>query len=172
MEKKTANKNKIFAAVGIIALLLACIVCVYTILNNKDKDTPINNSGIQVSGEAIVVKDDNRNYLAEINDKVKKGMIQVRMTQNWVFKDGGKTSNAYLANSTRNTTDLRFQITLADTGEVIMTSPDVPVGSCIEDFPLSVELEPGIYNIVVAHQQVENGQVINEVRTSGVITVR
>ena len=93
------------------------------------------------------------------------------MIQNWLFKDGGKTSNAFLANSERNENDMRFEITLADTGEVIMLSPDVPPGSCIEDFPLAVELDSGVYNIVIAHQQVENGEVINTVRTSGVITV-
>ena len=167
---KSGTKSKIFAAVGIIALLLSCAVCVYTIFNNKEV---VDDSGDDfVSGEGIVVKDDNRNYAAEIKDKVEKGMIMVRMTQNWVFKDGCKTSNAYLANATGNRTDLRFQITLAETGEVIMTSPDVPVGSCIENFPLSVELDPGTYAIIIAHQQVEDGKVTNEVRTSGKITVK
>ena len=52
-----------------------------------------------------------------------------------------------------------------------MQSPDVPVGSCIENFPLSVKLKPGKYNVVVAHQQVEDGEVFNTVRTSAVITV-
>ena len=52
-----------------------------------------------------------------------------------------------------------------------MESPDVPIGSCIENFPLSVTLDPGEYNVVIAHQQVEDGDVINTVRTSGTITV-
>lgn len=175
-ENNKNNKNKIFALVGIVSLVLVAALSIYTIYyinNSRQEEDGIEVSGdIEPSGSSIVVKEDNRDYLSEINDKVERGMIQVRMTQNWVFQDGCKTSNAYLANSVRNTTDMRFVITLADTGEVIMTSPDVPVGSCIEDFPLSVELEPGVYDAVIAHQQVENGEVINTVRTSIRITVK
>lgn len=124
------------------------------------------------SGASIEIKDDNRNYAAEIQDKVQRGRILVKMTSNWVFEDGGAKSNAYLANSERNSYPLRFEITLADTGEVIMTSPDVPIGSCIENFPLSVTLEPGEYEVVIAHQQVENGEIFNAVRTAGTIIVK
>lgn len=154
----------------LIIILLLCIMVIlaaagyFLYINRQPEEDNIGSS-------AIIVTEDTRDAQGDINDKVAKGMIDVKMTRNWVFEDGGKTSNAYLANSERNSYDLRFEITLEDTGEVIMESPDVPIGSCVENFPLSVTLDPGEYNVIIAHQQVEDGEVINTVRTSGTITV-
>jgi hypothetical protein len=161
---KKGNKPVIILLGAVIIILAA--VC-YILLN---KEEPAEEE--DASGTAMIITEDTRDALSDINDKVAKGMIDVKMTRNWVFEDGGKKSNAYLANSERNSYELRFKITLEDTGETIMESPDVPLGSCIENFPLSVTLDPGEYNVVIAHQQVEDGEVINTVRTSDVITVK
>lgn len=165
MDRKEKNTKK-----PIIIILLICMivllagVCYFLFISKQPE-----NDGI--GSNAMIVTEDTRDALGDINDKVAKGMIDIKMTNNWIFEDGGKTSNAYLANSERNSYDLRFKITLEDTEEVIMESPDVPIGSCIENFPLSTTLDPGEYNVVIAHQQIENGEVINTVRTSGTITV-
>ncbi len=161
-----ANKKKPIIIVGLVVVVILIAVACYLFLNKEPEEA--DNDG----GNAMIITEDTKNAAADINDKVKKGMIDVKMTQNWVFEDGGKSSNAYLANSERNSYDLRFEITLDDTGEVIMESPDVPIGSCIENFPLSVTLDPGEYNVVIAHQQVENDEIINTVRTTAVITVQ
>lgn len=166
-----AGKTSTIVSVASVCCAAAVTVAAISYVNNNTRTAEVAVTE-QVGTSGIVIKDDGRNYQGEINDKVKKGNISVKMTANWVFENGGKSSNAYLANSERNEYDLRFEITLADTGEVIMVSPDVPVGSCIENFPLSVTLDKGIYDIIVAHQQVENGEVINTVRTTGVITVK
>ncbi len=155
----------------LIIILLLCIIVLLAVVCYKlwDKEPEDERD---VSGSAMIITEDTRDALSDIKDKVAKGMIDIKMTRNWIFEEGGKSSNAYLANSERNSYDLRFQITLDDTGEVIMESPDVPIGSCIENFSLSETLEPGEYNVTIAHQQVEDGEVINTVRTSDVITVR
>lgn len=171
---KSGKKNVI------IICLVAVMICVivglaalcYNLYQNSQNTPAQQTSIIPPSGDGIVITEDNKNALSDIKEKVKKGMIEVKMTSNWVFEDGGKSSNAYLANSERNSYDLRFEISIADTGEVIMTSPDVPVGSCIENFPLSVTLESGDYNVVIAHQQIEDGEVMNTVRTAATITVK
>lgn len=164
------RENQIKSKKPLIIIILLCITIIlaaigYFLYINRQPEK--DNTG----SNAIIVTEDTRDAQGDINAKVAKGMIDVKMTRNWVFEDGGKTSNAYLANSERNSYDLRFEITLEDTGEVIMESPDVPIGSCVENFPLSVTLDPGEYNVVIAHQQVENGEVINTVRTTGTITV-
>ena len=53
-----------------------------------------------------------------------------------------------------------------------MTSPDVPVGSCIENFGLNKALAAGEYDVVVAQQQIKDGQIYATVRTSAKITVK
>lgn len=170
--KKTTRKQiersrkKTFIIVLLLLCLIALLIVCFLLYKNRQQpemDTP--------GSDAIIVTEDTRNIQKDINEKVAKGMIDVKMTRNWVFEDGGKTSNAYLANSERNSYPLRFEITLEDTGEVIMESPDVPIGSCIENFPLSVTLDSGEYNVVIAHQQIEDGEVINTVRTAIPITV-
>ncbi len=167
--EKEGKRNKlqivVIIALVCIAIILG-IVCywLYVNMNQPEEEAP--------SGSSIVVNEDTRDPLTNIQDKVEKGMILVKMTQDWVFTDGGAVSNAYLANSERNSYPLRFKITLEDTGEVIMESPDVPVGSCIENFPLSVTLEPGEYRVMIDHQQIEDGEVINTVSTAGTITVQ
>lgn len=165
-EKNTNISQKIIIALlaGIVVIL--GIVCYWLYINKEQ-----NLEDTSPSGSSIVVGEDTRDPVSDIRDKVEKGKISVKMTQDWVFEDGGAASNAYLGNSERNSYPLRFKITLEDTGEVLMESPDVPVGSCIENFPLSAALEPGEYRVVIDHQQVENGEVINTVSTAGVITV-
>lgn len=165
-KKGQGIKKKRIVIVSLVLCIIAllAVVCYLIYNNNQPEDDGMGSN-------AMIVTEDTRDALGDINDKVAKGMIDIKMTRNWVFEDGGRSSNAYLANSERNSYDLRFEITLEDTGEVIMESPDVPIGSCIENFPLSVTLEPGEYNIVIAHQQIENDEVINTVRTTGTITV-
>lgn len=162
--KSPKSKKPIIITVLLCIIIILVVIGYFLYINHRPK---LDDAG----SSAIIVTEDTRNALGDINDKVAKGMIDVKMTRNWVFEDGGKSSNAYLANSERNSYILRFEISLEDTGEVIMESPDVPIGSCIENFPLSVTLDPGEYNVVIAHQQVEDGEVINTVRTSGTITV-
>ena len=162
-------------AVGSVIIVLVGVIAImgYKLMNVPENAAPVVQSDQSEpnSGSAIVVTDDTKDTLAEIKEKVAKGSIAVKMTQGWVFSDGGKSGNGYLANSERNSYDMRFQITLAETGEVIMTSPDVPVGSCIENFPLSVTLEAGTYNVVIDHQLVEDGEVFATVKTAAEIVV-
>lgn len=167
MEASGEQKGKQRGKTLLILLLLICIgVLAFVCYRLYTREEPEDGDGM------IVVTKDTKNPQQKINEKVERGRISVRMTQNWLFEDGGKTSNAYLANSERNLYPLKFTITLEDTGEVIMESPEVPIGSCIEDFPLSVTLDPGQYTVLVAHQQVDDGEVINTVQTKGTITVR
>lgn len=178
-------KSTKISKVGVVILSVVVVLLVVVIValagfsyslykDSQEKPADSLNTGVSYapSGVSIVVTEDDRDVLQEIKDKVAFGMIEVKMTANWVFEEGCTVSNAYLANSKRNDFDLRFLVTLADTGEVIMESPDVPIGACIENFPLDVVLDPGEYDVVVAHQQVKDGEVFNTVRTTAKITVR
>ena len=172
-EKKGSNKIVIIVMAAVIVVMAAVVGVMFYKMSTAGKpgdDKEIVNN-LPPSGSGVVISEDSRNVGTNIAEKVAKGSVAVKMTQDWIFNNGGESSNAYLTNSERNSYDMRFEITLEDSGEVIMTSPDVPVGSCIENFPLSVKLEPGKYNVVIAHQLVENGEVFATARTAGTITV-
>jgi hypothetical protein len=53
-----------------------------------------------------------------------------------------------------------------------MTKPEVPVGSCIENFGLPNKLPSGTYDVSIAYQAVKDGQVFSTVRTAAQIVVQ
>lgn len=171
-KKATSASKKLTAVVIVMALvIIALIVAVVMMYLKKQEQAiqPVADSGI--GGSNIVVTDDTHNLQQTINDKVAEGMISVKMTPKWNFYEGCTKSDAYLGNSERNSYPLTFTVKLADTDEVLLSSPEVPVGSCIENFPLDRALEPGEYNVNIEHHQMKDGEIYNTVVTESVIIV-
>jgi len=172
-EKKGLNRKALIA----IIIVLLCVVggvTAFAINSYIHKENNVQEgSDLLTSGSGMVVTEDNRDDVSKsLGQKANSGSLVVRMTQGWVFTDGCTKSNAYLGNSVRNEAPVRFVITMEDTGEVLMTSPEVPVGSCIENFPLSVKLEAGTYKVIVTHQLMRDGEPYGNVNTAATITVR
>jgi hypothetical protein len=81
------------------------------------------------------------------------------MNTTWYFKDGASASdNAYVENSVSNTNNVYFDITLADTGENIYSSPVLSIGSSLEKITLDKALEDGTYDCVVTYTLVDEEQ--------------
>lgn len=155
--------------VGVVAVIaLAVGIHAYNSNKNTDKEVPTQNA----NGVSLVITEDSRITASDIAQKVSDGMIVVKMTGEWTFNSACTSSNAYLANSDKNSYPLRFQVTMADTGETILETPDVPVGSCIQNFGLPNKLDKGTYDIVVAHQAVKDGEVYSTVKTAAKIVVQ
>lgn len=173
-QKKDISK-KVLVIVVVTCLLLVGGIGIFAYNMYIHRNDTINiesKNDFSVSGSGLVVTEDNHGNISQDLKKANKGNLVVRMTQGWVFTDDCTKSNAYLGNSTRNEAPVRFIITMADTGEVLLTSPEVPVGSCIENFPLSVKLSPGSYDVVVTHQLMNNGEPYGNVNTATTIVVK
>lgn len=172
-QKKAFNPKVLI----IVIILLLCIGGVgafaYTMLKDKDEEPNTNAQEERLSdGKGIVVTEDNLGAAKDIVNKAENGQIVVKLTGNWLFTDGCTKSNAYIGNSNYNSFPMKFVITMADTNEILMTSPEVPVGSCIKDFPLSVKLDPGTYNVIISHQKIIDGQPYSQVDTAATIVVQ
>lgn len=155
---KSNKKKKIIIAVVCIALVAVIAVVVYFCLH-KEEDTRDDSKG------AIVISEDNRGG-SDLNDRVASGMIAVKMTAVWTFKDGNSAGDGYVANSQHNSAPLRILVQLSDTGETVLEVDSLPIGSCVENFKLSKDLEKGNYPAIVTHSTLdEEGNITNSVRT-------
>ena len=174
------NRKKSGIKPGIIILVVLCVITLcggtafgmYYVMEKKassGKNAVVQND---VNGTGIIITEDSRISSSDIAQKVSDGMIVVKTTGEWTFNSDCTESNAYLANSDKNNYPLKFEVAMSDTGKVILTTPEVPVGSCIQNFGLPEKLAAGTYEVVVSHQAVKDGQVFSTVRTSGKIIVR
>lgn len=175
MEKKAAGSSKLIVMIALlIAIIIGMGVALVFVVKNNGKQPEIvvsESAAVGSVGSNLVITKDSKDTQGDIEQKVKAGSIAVKMTGNWFFSDNCSTSNAYIANSEHNQFPLTFELTLADSGEVILTTPEVPVGSCIEQFGLDKVLESGQYSVLVAHRQMKDGEVYNQVVTATTITV-
>ncbi len=140
--------------------------------NNNVVNNNENSAVVGAAGDGIVVSKDNLGEVKQELENLGGGQIVVKLTGNWLFTDGCTKSNAYIGNSEYNDFPMSFVISLEDTGEVILQSPEVPVGSCIQNFPLDVELEPGNYSVIITHQKLVDGEVYSSVNTAATIVVQ
>lgn len=171
-ENKAPKKESSLGRGGKIAIIVGGIVIVILIgiilwlLFGKDDEKKRN----------VVVTPDNVDEVIEEMEQtefVAPGSYQVTMNNTWNFPDGSSpSSNAYVENATANTNSVYFDILLADTEEVIYSSPILPIGSHLEDITLDKDLEAGNYDCVIKYTLIdENGDDLSSVRVSMSIVV-
>jgi hypothetical protein len=85
---------------------------------------------------------------------VEDGSYHVSMNTNWTFQNDG--SDAFVENSADNTRTIYFDVLLADTEELLYSSPYIPVGESIQNFALEATLDKGSYNGIVAYHLVDD----------------
>jgi len=84
---------------------------------------------------------------------------QVRMNLDWHFPDGASPSpDSYVANVETNSTNVYFDLVLADTEEVIYASPVIPLGGHLDNVTLDKDLDPGQYECVMIYHMLDNEQ--------------
>ena len=162
-EKPTNGKAKIVITIvaGLVVILGAVTLYLYF-----SKDEAGDNKG------AIVITEDTRNGNSEMMDRVAEGMIAVKMTGVWTFKNGNAAGDGYVANSQHNGAPLKITVQLKETEETVLVVDSIPVGSCVENFALQKELEKGTYPAIVTHSTLDgDGNVTNSVRTEIQINV-
>lgn len=86
------------------------------------------------------------------------GSYETTMNSSWTFPDGESASpNAYVENSVNNRSTVYFTIVLEeDQSKTIYTSPDIPVGSHLENIKLDTPLEAGVYDTILTYHLVDD----------------
>lgn len=140
-KKKKGGKGFLIACVAFVAIVIIAVVAVNMFGKTKKESNK------------VVTPDNVNDIINDMdNSKVSSGSYNVRMNSTWTFKNGSLTSeDAYVENSTANNNDVFFTVALADTEEIILTSPVITVGSSMQDITLEKSLPAGTHDCVVTY---------------------
>lgn len=155
--KKNGLMIGLLASFGVIIVLLSAVVVL--LLGRGDG---IVGKEPEVPKRNVVVNQDNaKDMLKEMEETkhVRPGNYEAKMNSTWHFADGASaSSDAYVENVRSNTNDVYFDVMLADTGEVILESPIIPIGSYMKDITLDKDLDAGTYDCVLVYHLVDQDQ--------------
>ncbi len=161
----------IIVAVAVIVAAVAVIVVVKSqkpASQDLNRDNLLNNSETKEDplGRGFVENNNTDSIVSDMEDKVAEGMFECKMTTKWTFPNGTSESpNAYVANVTSNRYTFYFDVYLEDTGEVVYSSPLVPVGSELRGVTLDKDLDAGEYSMEVRYTLVDENY--EEVSSAG-----
>ena len=146
------SKKQTYIIVALSLLVVISIGVILFLVLGKDDDVVKDVSG----GRGTVVTKDNVNEVLKDNSEtVQDGYYTTTMSIDWHFK-GKESKDAYVANDTSNTRTVYFDLFLADTNEMIYSSPYIPVGAELDSITLDKELEPGTYKTVLVYHLVDD----------------
>jgi hypothetical protein len=141
------------ATVG-AAVVIAVVAIVAFRLGAGGNEPPVS----AIGGRGVVATPENIEELrAKAEEPVQDGYYETRMNVDWKFPNArAESTNAYVENSTNNKRTVYFDLTLADTNELIYSSPFIPVGAKLEKFKLDVVLPAGEYAGIVTYHLVDD----------------
>lgn len=140
--------------IGVIVLLVGVIgVMAYAMLRPKPIEEKV------TDGRATFVSPDN---VEEVREQLKKPVTdayyKTSMSVDWYFDNAAAVStSAYVGNHEDNTRTVYFEVRLDETGEVVLSSPYLPVGERMEQIQLDKkDLEAGDYPAVLTYYLVDD----------------
>lgn len=164
-EAGDSKKNKKPSPAVIICIILLIVVAglVLVLINFLGREPEEED----ISGRGTLATEDNVEDLIAEMEQNTDAAYTVSMNIDWNFEDGtSPSSNAYVENDISNSRTVYFNLMLADTSEVIYSSPFIPLGSTLTDFALDKDLAAGDYPAIVEYHLVDDDH--NEISTVSV----
>ena len=155
---KAKNRKLLIGVICVTGLVIAILIGIIIYLLNKPSDIETPNQS--TSNRATVVTEENVKEITEkVKEPVQDGYYNCQMNVEWNFTDSTQPSyNAYVVNSTINTRTVYFDVNIAETGELVYSSPYIPVGAELKDITLDVDLPMGDYPAIVTYHLVDDEQ--------------
>lgn len=151
--KRKGNAGMIVFLMTVIVIMTFLTIIVVALRGKEDIPAERRNVVVNAQNVEEVLADLSQHEMTE------PGYYEVTMNFDWVFESGTSVSeNAYVENAVTNTHDVYFDINLADTDELIYSSPILPRGSYIDTIALDKELAAGVYNCIVTYNLVDDDQ--------------
>lgn len=158
MEEKAKAQNRwlVPALLGLVILLLAAILVVVLRGRNTVEPVTINDDPPALAYAEGTVALDQAGLQAAIDaEKAKQGSIALEY-KNTAISTDGTNFTCYLANSSRNTYDVYFQIfSDADLTDQLLLTGLVRPGNLFESITLDHALDPGSHTVYVVVTQVD-----------------
>lgn len=147
----------------VAALLIAVIFVIYLLLRPEVAGRPM-----VPEARGVLVTPDNVVELQEwLQTPIEDAHFTVNMNAEWFFERWNTPSiNAHVENSTLNTRTVYLNLILDETGELLFTSPYMPVGSRLDQVTLNSRLESGSHPATVVYHLVDD--YFNEITTVAV----
>ena len=174
-EEKKKKKLKLMHWV-IIALVLALAATItYFVWPREEEEVIIEDRGTAMGGRGLVVTPENIDEVRRLLEEEQSpdAHYTVHMTTNWEFETARTPSrNALVRNLEENSRTVYFDVTLNDTGELVYSSPYIPLGGLLENFALDVNLRAGVYAATIRFFLVDDdNEVIADVADSVTLTI-
>ena len=158
MAKKLQGCRKKQVRIALIGVGVAAVIAVTAVVTIRLAGVG-GPAGIvpEAGGRGTVVMPENVDEIRDrLESPVQDGAYRTRMNVDWVFPSpGGPSTNAYVENAANNTRTVYFDLILADTGELIYSSPFIPVGAKLENFSLDAQIPAGKHSAVVIYHLVD-----------------
>jgi uncharacterized protein (UPF0333 family) len=155
IQKKPELNKKLLISISVSGIIVALVVVVIILLVERYTSK----LSIKSKRPTVVTSQNAEEVKTLMDEPVPDGSYRVRMNTDWTFD--GNISNAYVENAKTNTRTVYFDVFLADSKELVYSSPYMPVGEKIQGFSLDADIEPGSYNGIVTYHLVDEDE--NEV---------
>lgn len=160
-EKSNDDGRRKKLLIGCSVAIVILVIAVVALILSRPK--AIEPEEVADNGKRpVIVSEDNLDHVFDGFNKKKapSGNYIVSMNDTvWHFTDGVSPSeDAVVYNLEQNTNAVFFDITLADTGEVIYESPVLSLGTSIDDIKLSKALDKGDYDCIITYHLVDDEQ--------------
>jgi len=139
----------VFAVIGITVAVVLFLM---------RSDSPEENllTGEIIHGRGIVASPDNIDDIrAQAEEPIRGASYRTRMTTRWTFETWDSPSNAFVENAKSNSYTVFFDLKLRETGEIVYSSPFIPVGAKWESFALDTEVPAGEHAAIVTYHLVD-----------------
>lgn len=149
---KSRKALYVVLTIGILVIIALLGVIIFLLTRPKEDPKPTVSEG-----RATIVTPENVEEVLEQQDKpLEAGYYTCEMNVDWNFKDSSSPSyNAYVANAEENSHTVYFDVYLESTGELVYSSPYMPVGSELTDITLDADLAAGEYPSIVTYHLVD-----------------
>lgn len=148
-KESTIKKRKRKQIIIFSLIFLVVIILVIFFLLKKEDNKP--------ERETVVTEENVEKVKQELQEPVEDGYYKTKMTVNWTFENGeAVSSDAYVANSADNTRKVYFDVNLADTNELVYSSPYLPVGTELKEIKLDKNLAGGDYECILTYHLVDD----------------
>lgn len=165
--EKTGKGGRIAFVVcfGVIVVLAGAVI--YLLLHQNGEETP---------KREVLVNDENAEKVVTgliEGERTPVGSYRVTMNSTWNFSDSASASgNAYVENSEANTNSVYFDVVRSDTGETILESPILTVGTYWNEIVLDSQLPAGTYDCILTYHLLnENDEPISKVNVGLTIVI-
>lgn len=151
---KKVSVSTVVAAVAVAGVVVLGSALAYTM--TRKEPAPV--AEPETDGRATVITEDNVDEVIQsMNEPPTDTSYTVSMTNEWTFADGtAEAEDFYVKNTEINSRTVYFDLQLQETGEVIYSSPYIPVGEYMNTITLDKDLDAGDYIVIMTYHLVDD----------------